>query len=607
MQALRERSRWRDRRVVDAILALAVALGFGVLLIFLATYEGRHAGRILPGVSVDGVSLAGLTPDEAEARLRAELRLPAPGMVVLRDPEDERTWELEAAELGMVDVAASAARRAYEVGRQGPIPLRWWRQQAARLRGAEVAGDPSFDPVRARAALEALVEEVDTPPRSAAVEIVEGEAVARAATPGRQLDVDGTLAALSAAAGRPAPFLDIALALTSPIGALALDDLAEAYDLVTSGPLTMSFRGGPSVTAEEELVRSWFALEEGRGPQGEPTTSLSVDREGIRAWLEPLAPLLRQAPRNVRVAVVDGAPRVVEPALAGRELDVEASIEAVVEAAYTEQRVGQLAVLETPPGVQDRDAARIEELRELHRAIVSTAAMAEGERAALRRAAEALDGSTLAPGETFSLRSALGEVSAEAGYPALWLEGPRHWQAALASAAFRAALWAGLPIPERHAPAARSGHVEPPVGLDATIDALGTAEDLDDQGEARDLAIRNDLGDLLLFEVSLDEERDQLVWALYGPDEGRSVRLEGPAVELSAAPIPDPIRIPTAALAPGAEAWIGRAREGASASVTRVIASTGEGTGEGSRGGARDVFPSIYAPSPDVIAVGAAP
>src|SRR5687768_9851503 len=67
----------------------AIAFGFTLLTIlifaatFAAAYASFHNGRILPGVDVAGVSLAGLTPSQAAAELRSELPAMGSGELTL--------------------------------------------------------------------------------------------------------------------------------------------------------------------------------------------------------------------------------------------------------------------------------------------------------------------------------------------------------------------------------------------------------------------------------------------------------------------------------------------------------------------------------------------
>lgn len=529
--------------------------------------------------------LGGLDQAAATARIRQALG-GEPGVIQLRDPIDDRTWSYDVGALGLVEWAPRAAEAAHAVGRDGGV-AGWLERQRARFRGHRVVVPPAFDATAARRTLEDLAPEVDVAPADAEV-VVEGAAVtAVPPTLGHQLDVAGTLAALAALADRPAVAVVIAIARTAP-SVYDTGTVAAALDLIRSGPLSMTDRRGQSYTVDAATVASWFTLADLPDANGVSVPSIVVDREAIGAWLATLAPLVAREPTEGRYRWSDGLILPIEPPLDGYALDIDASIDPVIAAAYADPHLGQLIVTTTAPRVSGRAQEALLATSPVASAQTSLAGSPDARRQAIVLAAERLDGSALPPGGVLSLRDALGAVTADAGYDVGWLSGPRNWLDQVATTAFRAGLQAGLPIVERHAPTWRSGWHEPPVGLDAAIDALGAPS-----GEAapRDLRITNDTAGWLLFVVAVDPVGPRLSWTIWGTDAPRAVRLEGPSV-IAVAGVAEPLHIVEPALPAGAVVQVGWAREGAEARVARRTIVGSELR--------EDAFESRYDPAPDV-------
>lgn len=598
------------RRAAIAAAAVLAALA-ALLALDEALWRARGAGLVARGVYAEirpledvsplalepvelpatRVPLGGLERDEALARLRAAVG-GEPGTLVLRDPIDGRTWARPMAELGLEEWAPRAARAALAVGREGVLGG-WFGRQAARLRGHRVQVSPSFDAGAARAALEALAPEVDVAPRDAGVELDADGAAERPGVLGHQLDVERTMAILGRLADKPAAEVAIAVARTAP-AVFDAGNVAAALDLIRSGPLTMVDRGrAQTFVADAATVGSWFSLVEAPNEAGTTVPSIAVDREAIRAWLDTLAPQVYREPGEGRYRWVDGRIEVLAPPLNGYVLDVDASVDRVVDAAYADPHRGELVLVASSPTASRRAAEALLDVAPVASASTSLIGSPSGRLAAVGRAAERLDGSVVPPGGELSLRDALGAVSPEEGYDAVWLAGPRDWLDQVATTAFRAALRAGLPIPERHAPAWRSGWHEPPVGVDAAIDAVGGPA----PAAPRDLRIANDTSGWVLFVVVVDPVGPRLRWSVWTADEPRAVRLEGPTVTaLDGIALPEPQRLVAPGMAPGTEVQVGFAREGAEARLGRIVVVGSELR--------RDAFESRYAPAPDVFVAG---
>ena len=634
-----DRSEPSPTRQLDAhrLLALSLAGIAGLALaglLALQLYARWHAGQVLPGVHLAGQALGGLSEAEASARL-AGLPL-LDGDLELRDPEDGRSWTIDSAELGLRADPALLAEQAMRVGRDpeaGPLQ-RLFEPLRVRRSGFDLATLIGFDADQARARLEALAPELNVAPRNARIERQDGRPLSVPSTTGRVLDVEGSLAALSDLAARPiTDTLDLALGFTAA-RIFDVGNVAEAYALITSGPLDIYWREGQTYAISVDQLEAWASIEDLPGPEGDAVPSIIVDRDAIRAWVAPLAAEIDHPPADARYGIdpANGRLTVLDGGRAGTRLDLEGSVDRVIEAAYTEQRVAELAVELEPRRVSDQLERELNtRLEEVQHLSTSFAGSPTGRLQNLLVAVERLDGLTLAPGQEASFLAHLGEVSASGGFDLLQLMGgapgasaalpgalapaptaaveggPAATAAApgptpgtapagltggiaqVATTFFRAAFWLGLPITERHAPPLRIGWLEPPIGLDATVFP----------GQ-RDLRFVNDTPDYLVFDLGIDVERGLLSCVVYGrPVEQRSVELIGPSVEaVTPAARPASLRQPLLAL--GLSQQVGWAREGARVRIERRVSVDGAVR-------PNDRFDSLYAPAGDLVIIGTGP
>ncbi|MDQ7850474.1 MAG: VanW family protein [Armatimonadota bacterium] len=200
------------RLLAAATLAvLLAAVGFAAAFV----REARsYRGRILPGVSIAGIPVAGLDPAEALRRVESVVA-----------PTLARTLEVRAAgvvirptlaELGMRAESARAVAAAYALGREGG-PFR--RLQARwRLRwGADVPLEVVRDEGALRAVVSRLAAAVAAPPRDARVTVVEDEVVLTdVSREGRVLDQAATIGRIRRALAERAAEVEGAVRVVRP-------------------------------------------------------------------------------------------------------------------------------------------------------------------------------------------------------------------------------------------------------------------------------------------------------------------------------------------------------------------------------------------------------
>lgn len=143
-------------------------------------------------------------------------------------------------------------------------------------------------------------------------------------------------------------------------------------------------------------------------------------------------------------------------------------------------------------------------------------------------AANKINGILVAPGETFSINKALGDISSLTGYKQAYIIqggktilGDGGGVCQVSTTLFRSVLNAGLPITERNAHAYRVSYYEQgsPPGIDATI-YVPTV----------DLKFRNDTSNYILIQAMYDPYNYSLSFYLYGTKDGRIVTMTKPVI-----------------------------------------------------------------------------
>lgn len=541
--------------VLLAALTVLVWLAASALVGGVFYYQAQYEGRIFPGVSVRGIDLGGLTLADAEARLRVAFE-PYPLLpIVVR--YGERSWNLTAEDLGVNFDAASAAQAAYRVGREpwSVPPLASWRDLSpgwllARLAhlqrnlqtqlrayrfGYEVLADETVDRTAGLLWLQGLARELDRPVVEASLRIDGLTVTSSPSRVGYRLDVPASHRAIyEALLSNRGGTVDLVVQEIKPL--LADVTQAEVFArLVLSGPITLvapdpdldTGSPPPSYTVGVEQLAPLLSLETVPVADGGLEVKASLDVQPLRPLVGTWALELAREPHNARL---DFDPktaevRVLEPSQIGRALDVDATLEAIYQAALSPSRTATLPLRLIEPAV---NMHRIPEMgiRELVAKGVTSFKGSSADRVHnIKTGAAAVQGVVVPPGGVFSFNEAVGSVDAENGYKdslVIWGDrtavGIGGGICQVSTTLFRAAYYGGLPIVERY----NHGYVvswygQP--GLDATI-----------YTPTVDFKFRNNTEHYLLIESEINEAKGTLTFYLYGTKPDWTVEVTGPEI-----------------------------------------------------------------------------
>lgn len=277
------RSRVSDRTRLLLILGAAFSVGMVVLcLVVLIVGFGLiySSDQIMPGVHSAGVDLGGMDLDEAtNALTQASL---SQGFL-LRD--DDRSWAVSPAELGVSIDAAATAKAAQNWGRtKGGISgaLR------SMISGVDVDPVLSVDLGQVAAYLNTARSYVDLPARNAGVRFVNGQVVAAPAAEGRALNVDATIDQMRIdAAGELADgALDLVMAVITPSVTDATPLVAQANAFLNSSFTVDAYDPVRDEwlhwTAPPEVWSEWLAATS----DNSTGLTLTLDTVGPRTFLQ---------------------------------------------------------------------------------------------------------------------------------------------------------------------------------------------------------------------------------------------------------------------------------------------------------------------------------
>ena len=402
------------------LFVVALGIGLGVIAGALAILHERELGRILPGVSVAGVDVAGQSPDEARATVDARLASLRTGGVVIRTSLGDTS--IAFADVGRgADVDAMIAD-AVATGRGGS----WIDETIAsirlRLHPVDVPLRLTYDHDRAAALVGAFAERMEL--NAIDAQVLNGSSTFRVvpSVDGHRIDLAGALAAVDAAMREPTTAAGTRLVVgteavqpaltTEAADAARVAGLKLATDIrVTAGTRTWNIKG--------TWIQRWIEFGWSNG-----TYAARIDPAKVSPILKNI---IKDVARPVRDAAFlrDKHGRIVGSMAdrAGQALDVEKSVQAILDGLTARAQVSDPTPITLPvkliaPKLTAAEAAKTAPLMvklgswTTHYQVSAH----NGFAANITIPARTLNGTVVAPGQVFDFWQALGEVSFRTGY-----------------------------------------------------------------------------------------------------------------------------------------------------------------------------------------------
>ena len=464
-------------------LIAVMAIGAGGLY----AYDSQYSGRIAPGVSVGSVNLAGLTPAAATERLTAAYGSATQGQLVLHTPNGDET--ISYAEIGRrIDVEQLVAD-AMAVGQASSPFERAIGKAKTALHPVTLTPQIMFDADALATRIDAIAAKLDKEPRDASIKRVETGFRVVAGADGRVADRSTPYTrAVDLLAPLDAPDrveVDIPITTNEPAITTAEAAGARKAALAMAREIALSV-GSESWTIKGSVIRGWLTF----APTVDGGYAPSVDRAKVRKVVKGLAEQINRAPINASFLTSNSNKVVgVTASKDGRKVDVTKTTSGVMvalkaRAAGAKREAVDATVAVTKPQLTTQEARKSAPLMKM--IATHTTWFPYGIRnnfgANIWLPAQFIDGTVVAPGETFDFWTAVGPVTRERGFGlgGAIIDGHTEPQGALAggicsnsTTLFNAAMKAGMRM------LARKNHFyfidRYPTGLDATVFKSGSS------------------------------------------------------------------------------------------------------------------------------------
>ncbi|HMR48187.1 MAG TPA: VanW family protein [Arachnia sp.] len=386
--------------------------GIGLVVLLGVLYVAGYfvAGNRLPkDAAVDEVAIGGLSPAQAEEKLRAELGPVRDQPITIAGAEGVSSQILPADAGLSVDYAATLA--------QAGGGFSW---DPATILDNLTGGDPDVEVVvvvdqpKLDAALQAKAPEFAVEPVAATLSIASGAVERTESELGVALDTAATATAVVDAFREGDAQAQAVVTTTEPeVTSAMVDEAVTGFaEPVLSGPIVLTAEGG-SMTIPVEKIAAVASFE---AKDGALVGSLATT-ELIKATAEEQRDLKLTGPREATYQFQDGKP-VVVPSVTGQVIDSTAFAETVntlVLGVGEAARTAAVTTITSEPEFNTEAATKVLP-REVIGEFTTYYPHASYRNTNLGQAAKRVNGTVLMPGEIFSLDSALGPRTAANGY-----------------------------------------------------------------------------------------------------------------------------------------------------------------------------------------------
>ena len=559
--------------IIGTALLIAFGLGIQVWL----------AGRITPGVSVSGIDIGGMTPQEAVIALSDQISYPDTGRILLRDGEE--TWLLSPAQLGMFMDPESTAAHAFEIGRDGNLIARLNEQWLTWRYGQSISPSFVFDQRIAYMQIKQVATLIDKPVIEAELGLNGADVLVQSGQIGRTVNIDATIEKIALLLPRLQDgMVDLVIEDTPPY-ILDVEEQAELARKILSQPLVLTAddaEGSPWEFDVNTLAAN-LRIERIIDP-AESRYQVGINSDFLKNFLMGISPTLKLEPKDAKYIFNDDTREleVIDSAIIGRELNIESTIQAIQEQIITDNshEIALVFDINKPFLTNEVKGADLGITELVHEEVSYFYGSSADRVQNIIVATSKFHGIMIPPGATFSMAEALGDITLENGYAeALIIAGGQTIQGVgggvcqVSTTLFRAAFFSGFPIVERYPHAYRVSYYEKVAGnrIDQRLAGLDATVFV----PIVDFKFTNDSSNWLLMETYVNPSYSSIVWKFYSTSDGREVNWSTTGVT-NVVPAPEPKYVENPDLSEGKIKQVDWAADGADVTVSRTVTRAGE-------------------------------
>ena len=451
--------------IICAVVAVLVAADFAL-----------NSGKIHRGVEVGNVSLGGKTPAEARQIVRDQVM----GPLKVIDFDGPAQFTRKAREMGVGFNIDKTVDKAYAVGREGNIFERLSERLRASFGGATITPDIDYRVEKARGEMREIASRVNHPPKEANVKIYGSEVEVAPSRDGYELDLAATMASVDGAiedmSGKASLRGDV---LDPGVTTAEAEAAAKKARGALSEQLTLEAEGESWTIAPADLGKALDVTKE------DGKLEVSLDRAELDGRLTNVYNDLTVKPVEASYDFDSDGDVIVKPSREGRSVESEELLDSIQGGLFEGKREYQVPITVAKPRytTDELEAKKPTELQGTYRTNY-TATTDQGQTRVenLEIASEAISGTFVAPGQTFSMLDHVANLDYHRTH--VIVDGAETVDEGgglcqVTSTLYNAALYAGMEITERTAHYSQLPYIRP--GMDATVwyGGPGTSDDLD--------------------------------------------------------------------------------------------------------------------------------
>jgi vancomycin resistance protein YoaR len=496
-----------------------------IVLSGLTSYLIIYSGRVYPNINVAEVSLSGYKLNDSISVLSVKTEVPTSLTLTYQD----QTFEVAGSNINLSYDFTASAKAAYDYTRTGNLSIDLIRRIGLFLHPVNLNLIVNLDDSRLIKIVSVISGQISVDPIEPSIALVNNQITINKGAPGKEVDQE-TLVSLVKKSFTSNGSSNIEIPVNTIDDSLTqeeADELQTRTQKFISKSIQMKFEFNTFTLADTDLLNLLdpkSGYKDGAIQDLFQKTSVSVNRN-------PQNPkfvfLPAQTGKNSKVSEF-------QPALDGVKIDNEkfkdqliTSLDAL-ENSTDKLESFDIPVIKTSPEVTTDQVNNLGIKELIGRGTSTYFHSIPGRVHNVVLAASRINGTLVAPGETFSFNQTLGDVTQFTGYQQAYIIsngktilGDGGGVCQVSTTLFRAILNVGLPIVERAAHAYRVGYYEQdsPPGLDATV-----------YGPEPDLKFKNDTSEYILIEATVDPKNYSLVFELYGTSDGRVATISKPVV-----------------------------------------------------------------------------
>ncbi|PIS09541.1 hypothetical protein COT75_00990 [Candidatus Beckwithbacteria bacterium CG10_big_fil_rev_8_21_14_0_10_34_10] len=511
-------------------------LGFGFILFFALialSFYFIFRQKIFPGVKVANINLSAQSQTQAITNLKQASLIQKK---ILKLKHQDLTWEIDLSFLNFNYLSEATSRQAFDLGRSGNFSKDLKDKIQALKGNVNLDFEYQLNQNLLETAIASIAAQIDVPPISPSIKIIKDQKEKKieitTGKEGKKLSQKETLKDINHRLQKLLPlYINLPVQkLQSNITQKQAEKTKTKAEKLLTKEMVLSYNDNSWQLEDKELI-DFLDFEN------------DFDEEKIASFTAQIGRSVNRLPQNALFSFAQG--RVIEfkPAKDGQVLNIDKTNRLIKETLKTlEEEENTKTNIDLPvetsqPDVKTKEVNSLGINERLSKGESWFFGSISSRIHNLKLAASLLNGLLIAPGETFSLNLALGDVSAQTGFQKAWVIkegktvlGDGGGVCQVSTTLFRAALNAGLPIIERRAHAYRVSYYEQrsQVGLDATVFS-----------PSPDLKIKNDTPGHILIQTYTDTANMKLTFELYGTSDGRKATISPSRIWDQTPPPPD--------------------------------------------------------------------